>query len=230
MPPLNQRLRSMSPEGYAAQEQMPDALPKLKNPGRVLGANPFIRCPLPPFNSSPDALRQFEENGKVPARRVIPLPISAVAGSSVVNNNTTVTNNSSSSSGSATASVVAKTATLNGPALAPGDAATATVTVAKVAVLLILGSSDLCEVRIYGDPLTQAADISRATDLAPAFETMSGLVTDVVFDTPPLLWNCQNRVFVNQDSPATTNLYITLINNTGGTVTPSVTITYLPLE
>jgi len=230
MPPLKTRLRSMSPEGYAAQEELPASLPKLKDPGRVLGGNPFIRCPLPPFNSSPDVLRQFEENGKVPTRRVIPLPISTVAGgSTTINNNTTVVNNSSTS-GSTEVSLIAKTVTLNAPSLAPGDAAMASITVSKVAILMILGSSDLCEVRIYGDPLSQAADVSRLTDSAPLFEVTSGLVTDVVLDSTPLSWNWQNRVYVNQDSPATTNLYITVLNPTEGTVTPSVTITYLPLE
>lgn len=230
MPPLSKTLRSMSPEGFAAQEELPASLPKLKDPGRVLGANPFIRCPLPPFNSSPDSLRQFEENGKIPARRVIPLPAAVSAGgSTVINNNTTVTNiGGSSSSGSTT--VTAKTVTFNAPILFPGNAATATITLSKVAVLLICGASDLCEVRIYGDPITQTADIARATDTAPAFEVTAGLVSDIVFDSTPLNWNWQNRVFVNQDSPATTNLYITVINNTLGTVTPSVTITYLPLE
>lgn len=231
MPPLSKTLRSMSPEGFAAQEELPASLPKLKDPGRVLGANPFIRCPLPPFNSSPDSLRQFEENGKIPARRVIPLPaVVSAGGSTVINNNTTVTNIGSSTSGSTAATVIAKTVTFNSPILFPGDAAVASVTLSKVAVLLICGSSDLCEVRIYGDPATQAADIARVTDTAPPFEISPGLVTDVVFDTTPLTWNWQNRVFVNQDSPATTNLYITVINNTLGTVTPSVTITYLPLE
>jgi hypothetical protein len=175
-------------------------------------------------------LRQFEENGKVPTRRVIPLPISTVAGgSTTINNNTTVVNNSSTS-GSTEVSLIAKTVTLNAPSLAPGDAAMASITVSKVAILMILGSSDLCEVRIYGDPLSQAADVSRLTDSAPLFEVTSGLVTDVVLDSTPLSWNWQNRVYVNQDSPATTNLYITVLNPTEGTVTPSVTITYLPLE
>lgn len=229
MPPLKTRLRNTSPEGYV-EEQRPESPPQVL-PGGARGANPFIRCPLPPFNVSPDTLRQFEENGKVPSRRVIPLPISvAGGGNAVITNNTVVNTTGGGSSGSATVPVTALTVTLDVSELDPGAAATAALTVSAVAVLLILGSSDQCEVRIYGDAATQAMDASRSTDSAPPFEVLPGLVTDVVFDTAPYQWNWQNRVFVNQDAPVTTSLYITVINNTSGTVTPSVTLTYLPLE
>jgi hypothetical protein len=231
MPPLKTRLRSMSPEGYAAQEQLPASTPAPPEPGRVLGANAFIRCPLPPFNVSPDTLRQFNENGKIPARRVIPLPVASQAGgNATIINNTEVTSTSSSASGNAAVVIAAKTVTLNLNPLAPGNAVAATLTVSAVAVLMIVGSSDLCEIRIYGDPVSQSIDVSRLTDTAPAFETTAGLVTDVVLDTTPLQWNWQNRIYVNQDSPATSNLYVTVINPTLNTVTPSITITYLPLE
>jgi len=227
MPPLNNRRGG--PSGYTAEQ--PEALPG-KVPGRVQGANPFIRCPLPPFNASPDTLRQFEENGKVPARRVIPLPIQTqVSGNVTVVNNTTVTPSTGGSSSSSDVDAInVATVTLNCPTMNPGDIVESTLVVAKVAALLVMTASDLCEVRIYGDPSTQAVDASRGTDNAPLYEVTPGLVSDVVFDTPPLLWPWQNRLFVNQDSPATTNLYITVLNPTGSTVTPSVTLTYLPLE
>lgn len=229
MPPLSKR--TTSPKGYAAQE-FSESLPTLKNPGRALGANPFIRCPLPPFNVSPDTLRQFEENGKVPTRRVIPLPAvtAASSGNTIVNNNVTVSGSSSSSGGTTSVTLQANTVSVDIPSLEAGAAATVTVNMATVAVLMILGASDQCEVRIYGDPLSQAIDVSRATDNSPAFESTTGLVSDVVFDTTPYIWNWQNRVFVNQDSPTTSNLYLTVINPTSGIVTPSVTITYLALE
>lgn len=231
MPPLKTRLRSMSPEGYAAQDQLPASAPALPEPGRVLGANAFIRCPLPPFNVSPDTLRQFNENGKVPTRRVIPLPVASQAGgNTTVINNTEVTTSTTSASGNATVVVSAKTVTLNLNPMSPGDAVMATLSVAAVAVLITVGSSDSCEIRIYGDTVSQSLDVSRSTDTAPAFEITTGLVTDVVLDTTPLQWNWQNRIFINQDAPATTNLYVTVLNPTLNTVTPSVTITYLPLE
>lgn len=227
MPPLNNRLGN-SPRGFGAQEQ-PEALPKS---GRVSGANPFIRCPLPPFNASPDTLKQFEENGKVPARRVIPLPIQTQAGGNVtVVNNTSVTNTGSSTTSTGTTSVASLTVTLNCPTMNPGDVFQATLTVAKVAVLLIATASDPCEIRIYGDPITQISDAGRAIDNAPPYEVTPGLVSDVVFDSSPYIFNWQNRVFANQDTPVTTNLYITVLNPaTGSVITPSVTVTYLTLE
>ncbi len=233
MPPLSKTLRSESPKGFAAQEQLPASVPPPKEPGQVLGANPFIRCPLPPFNATSDTLRQFNEGGKIPARRVIPLPISVAAGgNTTVVNNTTVNSSGggSSSGGNVPVVVAAKTVTFNPGTILPGDAAIVTVVVTEIAVLMLMGSSDLCEVRIYGDSVTQAADVSRVTDTAPAFEVTQGLVTDVVFDTSPFQFNWQNRLFVNQDAPQTTNMYITVVNPTGTAVAPDITITYLQLE
>jgi len=233
MPPLSQALRKESPKGYAAMEEMPESAPApQKEPGQAMGGNAFIRCPLPPFNATSDTLRQFNESGKTPTRRVIPLPIQTVAGgSTTIINNTSVTGSGSSSGGGTTpVTVTAKTVTLNAGTLLPGDVLVTSVTASKIAVLMIVGSSDLCEIRIYGDPVTQAADVGRVADTAVAFEITPGVVTDVILDTNPLQFNWQNRLFVNQDAPQTTNLYITVLNNTAGAVTPSVTITYLPLE
>lgn len=231
MPPLSQVLRSESPKGYAAQETMPAADPTPKEQGRQQGANPFVRCPLPPFNAGPDTLRQFDESGKTPTRRVIPLPVQTTVGgnTTIVNNNRVASSSGGGSSGNVPTGAT-KTVTINVGTLLPGQVAVLSATVAKVAVLQILGSSDLCEVRIYGDPISQAADVPRATDTAVPFEVTPGLVTDVVLDTVPLQLNWQNRTFVNQDTPQTTNLYITVVNNTASAVTPAITITYLPLE
>lgn len=229
MPPLSQRLRSEIPEGFAAQEQMPASSPTPPEPGKALGADRFIRCPLPPFNAGPDTLRQFDENGKIPARRVIPLPVATgVGGSSIVINNTSISG--SASSGGNVVTIPVKTVTFGIPTLIPGDAAMLSVALSKIAVLMIVGSSDLCEVRIYGDPLSQAADAPRLSDTAPPFEITQGLITDIILDTTPLQFNWQNRLFVNQDAPQTANMYVTVLNPTSSAVTPSVTVTYLPLE
>jgi hypothetical protein len=233
MPPLSQALRKETPEGYAAREELPEpaktpALPTLP----PQGANPFIRSPLPGFNISPDALRQFNENIKVPVRRVIPLPTQTTQnGSLTIVNNTIVSPQAGGGGGgNAPITVNVKTVTIDAGTLLPGDIAVLDATTSKIAVLMIVGSSDECEVRIYGDAGSQSADVPRQTDTAPAFEVTQGLVTDVVLDTPPLQWNWQNRLFVNQDSPQSNAMYISVLNPTAGAVTPSVTITYLPLE
>ena len=228
MPPVKNMAMS-NLKGFEAAETPQKGVPPLVVPQKTTGVNPYIRCPLPPFNAGPDTLRQFDENGKIPARRVIPLPVSTnSSGSTTVIQNTSVT--SSSGGGSGTIVVAIKTVTVNAGPLLPGQSALLKATVAKAAVLMILGSSDLCEIRIYGDKITQAGDLPRATDTAVPFEITPGVVTDVVLDTHPLQFNWQNRLFVNQDSPQTTNLYVTVVNPTGATVTPSITITYLPLE
>lgn len=229
MPSLKQRLRSETPEGYAAQAELPSLDPTPKEPGLVLAGNKYIRTPLPPFNATSDTLRQFNENGKVPARRVIPLPPPvAGGGTTTIVNNTNVS--STSGGGNAPVAVAAKTITFSVATLIPGAVALLTLTVTEIAVLMLIGASDLCEVRIYGSSLAQAIDSPRASDTAPPFEITQGLVTDVILDTAPLQFNWQNRLFVNQDAPQKPIMYVTVVNPTLSAVTPSITITYLPLE
>jgi hypothetical protein len=232
MPPLSRITRSESPQGYAAQETLPSSDPAPKRePGQALAGNAFIRTPLPPFNATSDTLRQFNEGGKVPTRRVIPLPAQvAMGGDTTIIENTSVTSQSGGSTSGNVVSSAVSTATIDVGTMLPGDVAVLSLPVAKAAILMIVGSSDQCEVRIYGDAGTQAVDVARATDTAPAFEVTTGLTTDIVFDTDPMILPLQNRTFVNQDTPQTDTLYITVINSTDGAVTPSITITFLPLE
>jgi hypothetical protein len=34
--------------------------------------DPFLRCPLPPVQATPDSLRQFYRGGQIPQRRILP--------------------------------------------------------------------------------------------------------------------------------------------------------------
>jgi hypothetical protein len=235
MPPLNQMIRSESPKGFAAVENPPDAA-SVSQPGRALGGNPYIRCPLPPFNATSDTLRQFNENGKIPTRRVIPLPISVAAGGGGSVTNVSVTNQGGGgSSGGSTivqTKLVSATATLNVPSLTPGATFTATVTMAKSFQLLQLSASGPLEIRLYGDATTQAADLVRLTDSAVPFEILPGVITDVVFDTAPFTWNWQNRMGANADPVQSTTIYVTVVNPSQVIGAPSaiISIQYLPLE
>lgn len=227
-------IRRDSPKGFAAVENPPDTAP-VNQPGRALGGNSFIRCPLPPFNATVDTLRQFNESGKIPTRRVIPLPAatSANGGGSVTN--TTVINQGGGSSGGSTVvptKLVSATVTLNVPALTPGGIFTATVTMAKSFQLLQLTSSAPLEIRMYGDAITQGGDVPRATDTAVPFETVPGIITDIVFDTAPFQWNWQNRIGANADPVQNTNIYVTVINPSQivGSASAILSIQYLPLE
>ncbi len=234
MPPLNQMIRRDSPKGFAAVENPPDNAP-VNQPGRALGGNAFIRCPLPPFNATVDTLRQFNESGKTPTRRVIPLPVvtSASGGGSVTN--TTVINQGGGGSGGSTVvptKLVSAAVTLNVSALTPGGIFMATVTMAKSFQLLQLTSSAPLEIRMYGDAITQGGDVPRATDTAVPFETVPGIITDIVFDTAPFQWNWQNRIGANADPVQNTNIYVTVINPSQivGSASAILSIQYLPLE
>jgi hypothetical protein len=233
MPSLSQSLRSSSPEGYAAAVENPSGSPPAVDTQRTTGANPYIRCPLPPFNATVDTLRQFNENGKTPTRRVIPLPISTASGAGgTTNNNTTIIQQGGGSGTPTQATLNSASVTLNVPSLNPGQAFTATVVMAKSFQLLALNSSQGFEVRLYATAGTQSGDIVRTTDTAVPFEVVAGIITDVVFDTAPFVWNWQNRIAANADSPQTTNIYVTVLNPSqlAGVPAGQVSITYLPLE
>ena len=231
MPPLNQMIRSSSPPGFAAVENTPET--PVNQPGAALGGNPYIRCPLPPFNATSDTLRQFNESGKTPTRRVIPLPPSTASGGggSVVTN-TTVINQGGGGGGASPTTSVITSVTLQVPALTPGQRLQARLTMNPCIQLVSILTTVFGEVRLYSNATVQQADAPRATDTAPPFEVTQGIITDVVFDTTPLQWTWQNRIAVNSDSPRSSNFYVTVINPSLviGTSAGRVTISYLPLE
>jgi len=226
-------IRRESPKGFAAVENSPESV-QVNQPGRALGGNPYIRCPLPPFNATSDTLRQFNEGGKIPTRRVIPLPVSTTSGGGGSVTNTTVISQGGGSGGSTVVQtkLVSATVTLNAPALTPGGIFTATVTMAKSFQLLQLTASAPLEIRMYGDAITQGGDVPRATDTAVPFEIVSGVITDVVFDTAPFIWSWQNRIGANADPVQNTNIYVTVINPSQivGSASAAISIQYLPLE
>jgi hypothetical protein len=234
MPPLKSMIRpgGGTLEGFAAVEN--PAKNQMSMPTTMTsGANPYIRCPIPPINIDPDTLRQFNQNGKTPTRRVLPLPIATTAGGGSTTNNTTVINQGSSGGGgSSTAKLVSASVTISVPSLTPGQTFTATVALAKSFQLLSLNSTQGVEVRLYSTQAAQSADLVRITDAAVPFEVFPGIITDVVFDTAPFQWAWQNRIAANADSPQTTNIYVTVINPSQLTGVPAslLGVTYLPLE
>lgn len=229
MPSLKDMLAVKSLSGFAPAENQTKAAPQVT--GR-LGINPYRRCSLPPFSTTPDSLRQFDQSGVRPARRVIPLPFQtiAAAGGNIVTNVTTTASGSSSSS-STTGSLVSASIAINVPSLSPGQTYSATVEVAKSFQLLLLNATIPVEVRVYGSALAQTIDSSRTTDTAPSFETTQNLITDVVFDTAPYQWSWQNRIGANADNPQTKNVYFTVVNPTAsGLSSGIVTMTFVALE
>lgn len=232
MPPLSAMLtpKGTTLAGYQSAEK--DQIPPPMEPPGKLGANKYIRSPLPPFSATTDTLRQFNEDGHTPTRRVIPLPNVPVGTGGTTINNTVVTNNGGGSGGSTQTKLTAQTAVVNVPVLAPGEIFQTTIQMAKSFQLLSLSSTNPVEVRIYGNGLVQAADVVRLTDTAVPFEVVSNILTDVVFDTSPFFWNWQNRIGANADDPQSLNIYVSVINPDPTTGQPAtvVTITFLPLE
>jgi hypothetical protein len=74
-----------------------------------------------------------------------------------------------------------------------------------------------------------AADAGRQKYAPPAAELANNIITDLVLDTAPYIWNWQNRIGANSNTPQTTNLYIAVTNLSGPTMV-QVNITLLPLE
>jgi hypothetical protein len=232
MPSLKDMLAVKPLSGFEPVENPTKAAPQVTG---TLGQNPYRRCPLPPFSATVDTLRQFDESGKVPARRVIPLPIATiVAAAGNIVTNVTTTGSGSSSGGGTTPSgttLISATVSIAVPALAPGETFQSTTQVAKSFQLLLLTATNALEVRMYGTSLAQTIDLPRPTDSAPPFEVSQNIITDVVFDTAPFQWNWQNRVAANADSPQSKNIYFTIVNPSSSGIGASiVTLTYVALE
>lgn len=192
-------------------------------------ANPNLRCPLPPFNSNPDTLRQFETGDAMPKLRVIPLPVhngfAAPSRASVAS--------SSSSSGSSTiiptpAKLTAVSVTLNTGAVSAGASFTGSVQMAESFQLLSITVDSLCEVRVYGTSAAQSFDQGRVTGDPVPPEITSNILTCVSFEDT-LSWQWQNRMGANQDNPQTPTIYVSVFSPADQT-NIAVTITYLPLE
>jgi hypothetical protein len=222
-------LRSESPEGFAAYNS-PQTPPMTVTREMTVGGNPYIRCSLPPLNAVPDTLRQFSENGQTPTRRVIPLPISTVAGSSKITYNVTAPSSSSGSVTPATFKLSEKTVTVDIPSIIPGGNYQTQVKMSTTFQLISLTATQPVEVRVYSDARTQGADVVRPTDSPVPFEVLPGVITDVVFDTAPFSWNWQNRIGANSDPIQTATVYVTVVNPSSVGVPPStLQISFVPL-
>jgi hypothetical protein len=193
-------------------------------------ANVFIRCPLPPFNSNPDTLRQFETGSDAPQIRVWPLPQLSAASTTVISGGTTTSSSSSGSSTTST-SLPIKTATLTTGVIPAGGFFSGTISLAKSFQLVSITANSACEVRLYGSSLIQSFDSARLPDAPVPAEITSNIITDVIFDTSPFTWSWQNRIGANQDASQTTNAYISIFN-TGVAALASVQvfISYIGLE
>lgn len=196
--------------------------------------NPYLRCPLPPFSTTVDTIRQWNMTGKNPVMRVIPLPTQQGAGGGAASNVTNVTSTSGGgSSSTVTTSLLPQTIFVNVPALIPGQTFTATLKMSQSYQLLQAVSTNAAvEIRLYSNPLTQTIDISRQTDVQINFVNVEGVISDITLDAAPFIWNWENRIGANADNPQSVNTYATFVNPSQTTGTPATTviIVFLPLE
>jgi len=235
MPPLASTLRSSPLPGFVPVQALPQpAVPApvgLPGESSSFTANRFIRSPLPPINSNPDTLRQFDDGDTgVPRRRLLPLPQITSAGGSTTTNTTVV---SPASGGGSSSTTGLTTVTLNyvSPLLNVGSASIQSLNVASKSYQLISATANgACEIRIYGSAAAQASDFGRATYAPLAAELNNNMVTDVVFDTSPYVWNWQNRVGANQDSPQANIAYLTVFNTGSAPQNLHIAFVVLPLE
>jgi hypothetical protein len=194
--------------------------------------NPWIRSPLPPINATVDTLRQFNDgNQQIPQRRLLPIPAPSLgAGTGTTVNNTTVTGTSSGASAGSTG-LTTVTLSYTSPFLNVGAAATQALNIdSKSYQLVSMTANGACEVRIYGSSVAQTADFNRAAYDPLAAELNNNLVTDVILDTAPYVWNWQNRCGANQDNPQANIAYLTVFNT--GSIPQALQISFvvLPLE
>lgn len=249
MPPLSTMLKTQSLPGFEGVDKSP-ALPVLQADREGSGLNPYLRCPLPPFSTTIDTIRQWNMTGKNPVMRVIPLPNSPGTGGSQT---TFVTGGGTGGSGvsgagagvvivsggggggsvtpAAPLALLPLTVFFNVPFLGPQGTYTTTIHMSESFQLLQISATQPVEVRLYSNPTTQTQDIARLTDIAVPFDNIEGVITDIVFDTV-LVWDWQNRIGANADTPQTVNIYVTVVNPSATTgVAPStVTVVYQPLE
>ena len=235
MPPLSTMTKVTSLPGFEAAEN-PANTPSIPIAATTpIMANPYRRCPLPPFSATIDTLRQFDESGKIPTRRVIPLPIiqGASGGSNtVIEKATSSSTGSSSSSSTSSTSLISQTVSISFPSLAPSQVTIGQVSMSRAFQLLQLSASQPVEIRLYSNATTRATDSVRLSDTAVPFEVTSGLITDVIFDTTPYVWAWQNRVGANADAVTSSMIYYAVINpsSVSGVSAGTAVVTFLPLE
>lgn len=193
-------------------------------------SNPNIRCPLPPVGADPDSLRQFE-GSESPKFRVLPL-IPQTGGSTTVKEFGGSASGSASGGGSSSStSIVAKTASATFVSIAGSSSVTTTVVLSRSFQILSITANQGCCVRLYGSIAARSADSGRGVDAPAPAETTQGLILDVVLDTTPFVWQCQNIVGSNGDSVQTQNVYVTVINPGAAAINGlQLTISYVPLE
>ena len=198
---------------------------------QALLRNPFSRCPLPPTNNSPDALRQWGQGDEVPRWRTF-MPQTTESGGGSSSSSVVISSTSSSSSSSSTVTVVspkAQNASLTTPALPPSGVYLTVVSMAKAFQLLSVTANGPARVELYGTKASQVLDQSRGVETGPISST-TGLILDVVLLEPILSWACLDTVGANQDSSQSSIVYATITNLSDSVQAYTISFVFVPSE
>jgi hypothetical protein len=219
------------PAGFTPIDSLPDSS-QGSNPAAPPVANPRMRTATPGTNADADLINQVGKGGSNPQFRMLPLPPATGGTTTVTTGGSSSSSSSSSSSGGGSSvSINPKTVTVSVPSLGAGSSSQMSVALSQSFQILSVSSNNACNVRLYGSAAAQVSDSVRSVDAPVPAELVQNIILDVVFDTTPYLWNCQNIIGANGVSPQSTLLYVTVINDTAGPISGTViTIVFVPLE
>lgn len=230
---LSDKLVDMSkgwPTGFTPMEgALPDSS-QGTNMASPSAPSPRMRTAVPGTNADADLINQVGKGGSNPQFRMLPLPPSTGGALTVVTGGGS-TSGSSSGGGGSSSSLLPQTATVQVPSLGAGSSAQLSVALSQSFQILSVASNNACDVRLYGSAAAQVTDAVRSVDAPVPAELVQNIILDVVFDTSPYVWSCQNIIGCNANSPQSTLLYVTVINDSAGPISGTViTVTYVPLE
>jgi hypothetical protein len=216
--------------GYAPVETTPPASTgAVPSTNQEPGLNVFLRCPLPPiWNTPPDSLRQFYQNGLVPQVRLFNPPV-ATGGGGNTTVNTFVSGSSSSNGGGTQTGLSIIQTSIKTSSINSGSKFTGSLVISKAFQLMTVTASSPCRIQLYGTAQEQAADAYRGLDVPPPAGTGQNIICDVVLDTAPFQWTFQDRVGGNGNSPQTSTIYITITNIDVTSDVINVTFGYVPI-
>jgi|HubBroStandDraft_1064217.scaffolds.fasta_scaffold65490_2 hypothetical protein len=219
------------PAGFTPLDSLPDSS-QGSNPAAPPVANPRMRTATPGTNADADLINQVGKGGSNPQFRMLPLP-PATGGTTTVTTGGSSSSSSSSSGGgsSSSVSINPKTVTVSIPSLGPNSLVELSVATSQSFQLLSVAASNPCNVRLYGSAAAQISDASRSVDAPVPAELAQNIILDVVLDTNPYIWYCQNIIGANSNAPQNTTLFITVINELSTALSgTAITLTFVPLE
>jgi hypothetical protein len=117
--------------------------------------------------------------------------------------------------------------------IANGAEETGTVALGKTFLLLKIVATQFCRIRLYSTAAARTADAARGFTTEPATDASHQIILDLLLDgITGLTWiiSSGGRIGFNADSPAVSNVYYAIQNNSGGNASVSVTFNRISME